>query len=99
MPDCRAAYFFAFFWRGFPKNWRPRPILRALYLTIRCGDMSVVRFPRSILLALACTGVMSAQEVPVPQLKPGSARKPPSEPAQPAAPQLVSLTVPKGASL
>jgi type IV secretory pathway VirB10-like protein len=61
--------------------------------------MSVVRFPCFILLALACAGAMSAQEGPVPQLLPGSARKPAAESAQTATPQLISLTVPKGASL
>jgi type IV secretory pathway VirB10-like protein len=61
--------------------------------------MSVVRFPCVFLLVLACAGAMPAQEAPVPQLKPGSARKPAPEPTQTAAPQLVSLTVPKGASL
>ena len=61
--------------------------------------MSFPRFPCVFLLVLACAGAMPAQEAPVPQLKPGSARKPAPEPAQPAAPQLVPLTVPKGASL
>src|SRR6266478_4218944 len=61
--------------------------------------MSVVRFSCFFLLALACASSMSAQEVPVPQLQPGSARKPAPEPAQTATPQLVSLTAPKGASL
>src|SRR5882762_8603666 len=71
----------------------------ALYLTTRCGDMRVVRFPCVLLLMLACVGAMPAQEAPAPQLKPGSARKPAPEPVQPAAPQLVPLSVPKGASL
>jgi len=61
--------------------------------------MNVVRLPCFILLALACAGAMSAQVVPVPQLLPGSARKPAAEPAQAATPQLVPLTVPKGAPL
>jgi len=61
--------------------------------------MSFVRFSCFFLLALACAGSMSAQEVPVPQLLPGSARKPAPEPAQTATPQLISLTVPRGASL
>ena len=61
--------------------------------------MSVVRFPCVLLLVLACVGAMPAQEAPAPQLKPGSARKPAPEPVQPAAPQLVPLSVPKGASL
>src|SRR6202158_1143040 len=45
---------------------------------------------------------IEAQEVPIPQLTPGSARKPPAEPtkpAQPAPPQTVALTVAKGAPL
>ena len=49
---------------------------------------------------IACT--LEAQEVPVPQLTPGSERKPasaPSEPAQSAPPQTVALTVAKGAPL
>ena len=61
--------------------------------------MSVVRFYCFFLLALACAGAIPAQEAPVPQLLPGSARKTAPEPAQTATPQLVSLTVPKGASL
>ena len=65
----------------------------------RCSDMSVVRFSSFFLLALACAGAMPAQEATVPQLLPGSARKPAPEPAPTATPQLVSLTVPKGASL
>ena len=45
---------------------------------------------------------MEAQEVPIPQLTPGSARKPaaePTKPAEPAPPQTVALTVAKGAPL
>jgi hypothetical protein len=61
--------------------------------------MSVVRIPFVFMLALACAGAMLAQEVPVPQLLPGSARKSAPESAEAATPQLVSLTVPKGASL
>jgi type IV secretory pathway VirB10-like protein len=50
--------------------------------------------------AIACT--LEAQDVPMPQLTPGSARKPasaPSKPAQPAPPQMVALTVAKGSPL
>ena len=45
---------------------------------------------------------IEAQEVPIPQLTPGSARKPaaePTKPAEPAPPQTVPLTVAKGAPL
>src|ERR1700732_2023873 len=45
---------------------------------------------------------IEAQEVPIPQLTPGSARKPAAEPskvAEPAPPQMVPLTVAKGAPL
>jgi type IV secretory pathway VirB10-like protein len=45
---------------------------------------------------------MEAQEVPIPQLTPGSARKPAAEPsklAEPVPPQTVALTVAKGAPL
>lgn len=51
------------------------------------------------LLGCACAVVASAQDIPVPQLKPGSERKP-VEPIilspQPAVPQSIALTVPKG---
>src|ERR1700686_1249979 len=45
---------------------------------------------------------IEAQEVPIPQLTPGSARKPaaePTKPAEPAPPQTVALAVAKGAPL
>src|SRR6202163_276714 len=45
---------------------------------------------------------LEAQEVPIPQLTPGSARKPaaePTKPAEPAPPQTVALTVAKGSPL
>src|ERR1700688_935182 len=45
---------------------------------------------------------IEAQEVPIPQLTPGSARKPAAEsskPAEPPPPQTVALTVAKGAPL
>src|SRR5260370_39891111 len=50
--------------------------------------------------SIACT--LEAQEVPVPQLTPGSERKPASasgNPVQSAPPQTVALTVAKGAPL
>ena len=56
----------------------------------------------TILLALTFAGTIRAQDVPMPQLTPGADRKPASalaEPAQPAPPQTVALTVAKGAPL
>src|SRR5260370_13269117 len=68
--------------------------------------MALARSLCTILLSLtwACTleYTLDAQEVPIPQLSPGSERKPspPSgEPAQPAPPQTVVLTVVKGSPL
>ena len=68
--------------------------------------MALKRALSTILLTCTwtCTiGVrMEAQEVPIPQLTPGSARKPAAEPsklAEPAPPQTVALTVAKGAPL
>jgi len=68
--------------------------------------MAHTRVLSTILLTLTCgctIGVrIEAQEVPIPQLTPGSARKPaaePSKPAEPAPPQTVALTVAKGAPL
>jgi hypothetical protein len=49
-----------------------------------------------------CSGGLAAQEPPVPQLTPGSERKPapaPTDAAQPAPPQTVALTVAKGSPL
>src|SRR5260370_22083745 len=74
------------------------------------GDsvMALTRVLYTILLAstwtCTCTigSQIEAQEVPIPQLTPGSARKPatePGEPAEPAPPQTVALTVAKGAPL
>ena len=60
--------------------------------------------PRALLtifLVLAFAPVIAAQEVPMPQLTPGSERKPATasaEPIQPA-PQTIALTVAKGAPL
>jgi type IV secretory pathway VirB10-like protein len=59
----------------------------------------------TILLLFTCACALpvlvTAQEVPMPQLTPGSERKPasPSEPVQPAPPQNVPLTVAKGSPL
>ncbi len=63
--------------------------------------MKVPRVARLVLVALSCTYALPGQEVPVPQLLPGSARKPVPAltSAQPATSQVVSLTVPKGTSL
>src|ERR1700716_1466765 len=68
--------------------------------------MALKRALSTILLTCTwtCTigAQIEAQEVPIPQLTPGSARKPaaePSKPAEPAPPQTVALTVAKGAPL
>src|SRR5438477_59420 len=64
--------------------------------------MSIPRLACIFLLALSSAGAVRAQEAPVPQLLPGSARKLAAEttiPTQDPPPQTVSLTVPKGASL
>jgi hypothetical protein len=68
--------------------------------------MALPRALSTILLtftwACAIASQIEAQEVPMPQLTPGSARKPaaePSKPAEPAPPQTVALTVAKGAPL
>jgi type IV secretory pathway VirB10-like protein len=68
--------------------------------------MALARSLCTILLSLtwACTleYTLDAQEIPIPQLSPGSERKPspPSgEPTQPAPPQTVVLTVAKGLPL
>lgn len=64
--------------------------------------MALARALCTILLIFTWTCTIEAQEVPVPQLTPGSERKPasaPSNPAQPAPPQTVALTVAKGAPL
>lgn len=57
----------------------------------------------SVIFLLGCACVAgAAQEIPVPHLRPGSERKP-AEPApvasQPAVPQTIQLTVPKGTPL
>lgn len=68
--------------------------------------MALKRALSTILLTCTwtCTigAQIEAQEVPIPQLTPGSARKPAAEPsklAEPAPPQTVALTVAKGAPL
>ncbi|HKM46007.1 MAG TPA: hypothetical protein VJX69_00375 [Terriglobales bacterium] len=68
--------------------------------------MAVARRLCTILVALTWACTLEAQEVPVPQLTPGSQRgsaRPPasasSDPAQPAPPQTVALTVAKGSPL
>jgi len=52
------------------------------------------------LLGYACGAGLSAQDIPVPQLRPGSERKPSAEaivaPQPPANPPTIALTVPKG---
>jgi hypothetical protein len=56
----------------------------------------------AILLAFGSLGTMEAQEAPIPQLTPGSARKPApasSAPSTSAAPQSVALSVPTGTPL
>ncbi|PYX34094.1 MAG: hypothetical protein DMG80_03570 [Acidobacteria bacterium] len=64
-----------------------------------------MNFPRILCLvvfALACVDITPAQEAPVPQLLPGSARKPAAEAVvspQVSSLQTVPLTVPQGASL
>ncbi|MBZ5666443.1 MAG: hypothetical protein LAO30_17750 [Acidobacteriia bacterium] len=64
--------------------------------------MAVARVFCTIVLSLTCACASQAQEVPVPQLTPGSERKPASvssNPVQPAPPQTVALTVAKGSPL
>jgi type IV secretory pathway VirB10-like protein len=68
--------------------------------------MALTRAVSTIVLTFiwACpiASQIEAQEVPIPQLTPGSARKPaaePDKPAEPAPPQTVALTVAKGAPL
>src|ERR1700681_2783405 len=70
--------------------------------------MALKRALSTILITCTCTWTctigarIEAQEVPIPQLTPGSARKPAAETnklAEPAPPQTVALTVAKGAPL
>jgi hypothetical protein len=69
-------------------------------------DMALARALCTILLSLTWACALEAQEVPIPQLSPGSERSsepkpapPSSEPAQPAPPQTVVLTVAQGSPL
>jgi hypothetical protein len=69
-------------------------------------NMGIARacFPILFIFVFACTVGMRAhaQEAPVPHLTPGDERKPPApatSPAEPAPPQTIELTVPKGAPL
>ena len=68
--------------------------------------MALARAFFTILLIFTCActihAQLEAQEVPVPHLTPGSERKPAiasGDPAQPAPPQTVALTVAKGSPL
>jgi type IV secretory pathway VirB10-like protein len=68
--------------------------------------MGLTRAISTLLLTFTCACAMGsqieAQKVPIPQLTPGSARKPaaePSKPAEPVPPQTVPLSVAKGAPL
>jgi hypothetical protein len=69
-------------------------------------DMALARALCTILLSLTWACALEAQEAPIPQLSPGSERSserkpapPSSEPAQPAPPQTVVLTVAQGSPL
>jgi hypothetical protein len=64
--------------------------------------MSILRMLCTILFAVGYLGSMQAQEAPMPQLSPGSARKPASASrlqTTPPSPQSVALSVPKGTPL
>ena len=64
--------------------------------------MPIRRILCAILLAFGYLGVIEEQEPPIPQLIPGSARKPAlasSDPSTTAPPQSVALSVPKGTPL
>ena len=54
--------------------------------------------PNVVLALLLWASSLMAQEAPIPQLSPGSARKPASQ-SEPAQPQSVELSVPKGTPL
>ena len=65
-------------------------------------DMALARALCTILLTLTWACALEAQEVPIPQLSPGSERKPAppsSAPAEPAPPQTVALIVARGSPL
>ena len=64
--------------------------------------MPILRMLGAILFAVGCLASMEAQEAPIPQLSPGSARKPaPASRFQttPPSPQYVVLSVPRGIPL
>jgi type IV secretory pathway VirB10-like protein len=64
--------------------------------------MALARALGTILLTIIWACTIEAQDVPIPQLTPGSERKPASassDPPQPAPPQTVALTVAKGSPL
>jgi hypothetical protein len=63
--------------------------------------MALLRVFGTILMGFACACSIAAQEAPIPQLTPGSERKPapPSSNPAPAQPQTVALTVAKGSPL
>jgi hypothetical protein len=62
--------------------------------------MSLRRACSAVLTFGVLTGVMVAQEAPMPHLTPGNQRKPAAqEKAEPAQPQSVTLTVPRGTPL
>ncbi len=65
-------------------------------------SMPIRRVLCAMLLAVGYLGSMGAQEVPIPQLSPGSARKPAPAfelPLTPSSPQSVGLSVPNGTPL
>jgi hypothetical protein len=62
--------------------------------------MPILRMLCATLFAIACLGSLEAQEAPIPQLSPGSARKPvPRLQAAPSSQQSVALSVPRGTPL
>jgi hypothetical protein len=64
--------------------------------------MPIRRVLCAILFAVGYLGSIEAQEDPIPQLSPGSARKPPPTSRgsmTPAPPQSVALSVPRGTPL
>src|SRR5664279_3460812 len=66
------------------------------------GALQMLRTFCTLLLVLTWNCTTKAQEVPMPQLSPGSARKIPTNafsPADPRSPEMVSLTVAKGSPL
>src|SRR5258708_37817981 len=66
------------------------------------NSMPILRMLCAILFAVGYLGSMEAQEAPIPQLSPGSARKPASASrlqTTPSSPQSVLLYVPRGTPL